>query len=270
MLKNSGAHRNVPPPGLSDNSVLVTSYYVLLRFLSEGLDASKNGDTGEAGKEQQDSCAGFLHREGKRSFPVSLFLKETSYSYDFARVGGTFSHLTKTLPVAGLDFAEVEWEESSMDDGGSVVKHGGKCKPACCLDLTANDLKSNDLKSMPEKGVSSHSGSSISERSNTMNNDCAPGRSCNGMVEDKPSSSGRVDSGVRRRSSHHHHHHKTERAGFKAIKDLSEAIREEELLDMLVLLYHLGLASNFKQVSCYTGLILPMMGNILSRPSPTG
>jgi Kip1 ubiquitination-promoting complex protein 1 len=37
-------------------------------------------------------------------------------------------------------------------------------------------------------------------------------------------------------------------AGFKPIKELSEAIREEELLDIMVLLYHLGLAQNFKQV----------------------
>ncbi|CAM6100145.1 unnamed protein product [Calypogeia fissa] len=244
MLKNSGAHRNVPPPGLSDNSVLVTAYYVLLRFLSEGLEGNKNSDTGEAGKEQQDTCAGFLHRVGKRTFPVSIFLKENSYSYDFARVGGTFSHLTKIAPVAGDDFADVEWEESSMDDGCSVVRHGGKSKPACCLDLTDNSI-SNDLKSIPEKaGVSAHSGS-ISERSNNMSNDC-PGRSCNGIDEDKPSSSGRVDSTLRRRSSHYH---KSERVGFKAIKDLSEAIREEELLDMLVLLYHLGLASNFKQAT---------------------
>jgi hypothetical protein len=38
------------------------------------------------------------------------------------------------------------------------------------------------------------------------------------------------------------------RQGFKPIKELSEAIREEELLDTMLLLYHLGLAQNFKQV----------------------
>ncbi|BBN14829.1 Kip1 ubiquitination-promoting complex protein 1 [Marchantia polymorpha subsp. ruderalis] len=244
ICKNSGANRNMPPPGLSDNSVLVSAYYVLLRFLSEGLEGHKNGDTGDAGKEQQDMCAGFLHRPEKRKFPVSLFLKENGYSYDFARLGGTFSHLSKTLPVSSEDYAEVEWEESDMDDGGTVVKHGGKCKPACCLDLASNASTHCEMKGNVEKCATRQS-TSVSERSNSISSECS-NRHCDDMEEDKPSSSGRVDALLSRRYSPVR---KNERIGFKTIKDLSEAIREEELLDMLVLLYHLGLGSNFKQAS---------------------
>jgi Kip1 ubiquitination-promoting complex protein 1 len=43
-------------------------------------------------------------------------------------------------------------------------------------------------------------------------------------------------------------HSTYKRAGFQPIMELSEAIQEEELLDIMVLLYHLGLAQNFKQV----------------------
>ncbi|KAL3692194.1 hypothetical protein R1sor_005845 [Riccia sorocarpa] len=244
ICKNSGANRNIPPPGLSDNSVLVSAYYVLLRFLSEGLEGNKFGDTGEAGKELQDKCAGFLHRAGKRTFPAGLFLKENGYCYDFARLGGTFSHLTKALPVSTEDYADVEWEESEMDDGKTVVKHGGRCKPACCLDLGFTTSTHVEMKSPVEKGPVAQS-SSVSERSNAINSECSSSH-CDDMEEDKPSSSGRVDTLLSRRLSPVR---KNERTGFKAIKDLSEAIREEELLDMLVLLYHLGLGSNFKQAS---------------------
>jgi Kip1 ubiquitination-promoting complex protein 1 len=46
------------------------------------------------------------------------------------------------------------------------------------------------------------------------------------------------------------------RQGFKPIKELSEAIREEELLDIMLLLYHLGLAQNFKQVGEASAMLI--------------
>lgn len=48
------------PAGLSDNSVLVTTYCVLLRLLSEGFGPGKM--TGEGTTKEQSNAVGFLHR----------------------------------------------------------------------------------------------------------------------------------------------------------------------------------------------------------------
>lgn len=227
------------PAGLSDNSVLVSTYCVLLRLLSEGF-----GPPGKESKEQTNTV-GFLHRVGKRSFPVGIFLKDSSAT-DFARLGGTFSHLVKTFPV-GLDVPDVEWEESCMDEGENVVRHGGKLKPACCSDATLGGLV-NDSKSpvrAASKMVAASSAGAVSERaSSPISSNYTSGRSCDGGVEDKPSSSGRVDMSLEGGPVSRSY----KRQGFKPITELSEAIREEELLDIMLLLYHLGLAQNFKQV----------------------
>lgn len=64
VCKNRGANRSMAPPGLSDNSVLVSTYCVLLRLLSEGLGAGKMvGESAERSKEH-DNPVGFLHRYG--------------------------------------------------------------------------------------------------------------------------------------------------------------------------------------------------------------
>lgn len=58
------------PAGLSGNSVLVSTYYVLLRLLSEGFGPGKtNGDVGERMKDQGYST-GFLHRFGCTHFQL--------------------------------------------------------------------------------------------------------------------------------------------------------------------------------------------------------
>lgn len=62
VCKNRGANRSMAPAGLSDNSVLVSTYCVLLRLLSEGFGPGKaNGDVGDGTKEREKST-GFLHR----------------------------------------------------------------------------------------------------------------------------------------------------------------------------------------------------------------
>ncbi|KAG0626698.1 hypothetical protein M758_2G144800 [Ceratodon purpureus] len=249
VCKNRGANRSMAPAGLSDNSVLVSTYCVLLRLLSEGFGLGKiNGDIIDVAKERKKST-GLLHRVGKRSFPVSIFLKDSSAT-DFARLGGTFSHLVKTFPV-GLDVPDVEWEESCMDEGDNVVRHGGKLKPACCSDLTLSGLVSDSKSPVrpPSKIVAVSTSSGVSERaSSPISSNYTSGRSCEGCVEDKPSSSGRVDMSLEGGPVSRSY---SKGQGFKPIKELSEAIREEELLDSMLLLYHLGLAQNFKQASYY-------------------
>jgi hypothetical protein len=41
VRKNRGATRNLPPPGLSDNTVLVSSFFVLLRILRPYLEGEQ-------------------------------------------------------------------------------------------------------------------------------------------------------------------------------------------------------------------------------------
>ncbi len=46
VRKNRGANRNVPPPGLSDNSVLVSAFFMLLRTLRPYLEGRAGHDGG--------------------------------------------------------------------------------------------------------------------------------------------------------------------------------------------------------------------------------
>lgn len=46
VRKNRGTNRNVPPPGLSDSSVLVSAFFMLLRVLRPYLEGCTSGDGG--------------------------------------------------------------------------------------------------------------------------------------------------------------------------------------------------------------------------------
>lgn len=239
VSKNKGAARNMPPPGLSDNSVLVTAYTVLLRFLSEGLGSSNFTTIGK----EQGELLGFLHRGGKRSFKVRLFLDSDPYAHDFARLGGTFSHLCKTQTLSPEDYEDVEWEESYMEDGEKRVAHSGKQKPCCCSGISGSPTScSKGSARVVNKCFNIHL-SSVSESSGTSR--AGQGRrSCSDDDEEKPSSSGRVDSGFRCLPFH-----PQTKCSSKSF--LTDAVWKEELLDTMVLLYHLGVAPNFKQASYY-------------------
>ncbi|XP_002974307.2 E3 ubiquitin-protein ligase RKP [Selaginella moellendorffii] len=250
VLKNRGAHRNMPPPGLSDNSVLVSVYTVLLRYLSEGLDSTGDG---------HGSCVPFLHKGGKRSFPVSLFVSSDPCLNDFARLGGTYSYLTKTCPLSSIECEEVEWEESSMDKQETRYGHdAGLKKPCCCMDGGAGSIDSGNGKAL-SKGLETR----FSGSSNKVNETTCPlsptdaERSYDGDMESKASSSGRVEP-VTSTSSLLQKAKKV----FKSVKELSSAVREEELLDKMVLLYHLGVTQNFKQASYHMQHQIQLMAQL--------
>ncbi|MCO5588942.1 hypothetical protein L7F22_042904 [Adiantum nelumboides] len=238
--KNRGAARNMPPPGLSDNSVLMTAYTVLLHFLSEGVPS---GSLRPAASKELDGNVGFLHRGGTRSFNVRLLLDADSYASDFVRLGGTFSHLLKAHILAPDDCEAVVWEEGCMEDGEKKVTHSGKQKPCCCPGVPGSPVSCcKGYVRVLNKGFNIHV-NSVSESSGTTRPE--HGRRSSPEDEDeKPCSSGRVEPLYGSSFS------------VNASEDTyrthgADVVQEEELLDIMVLLYHLGVAPNFKQASYY-------------------
>lgn len=242
LLKNRGADRNVPPPGVSSNSVLVSLYTVLLHFLSEGFGM---GDICDWLKRcGNGSDVGFLHRGGEQSFPICLFLKNDPHRIDISRLGGSFNHLSKLHPVSDQDDEVIRWVEGSMDDEETKVTHLSMKKPCCCSSYDADFTRSmKDPIRYTAKGSRSHC-STISERSAHVANECSAG-SLNDEIADKPSSSDQSESEFEYRPVQHMRFVPRE-------SNISSAtLREEELVDVLLLLYHIGLAPNFKQASYY-------------------
>ncbi|XP_024970300.1 E3 ubiquitin-protein ligase RKP isoform X3 [Cynara cardunculus var. scolymus] len=116
ILRNRGADRNIPPPGVSSNSVLVSLFTVILHFLSEGFATRGCGwmmGSGTSG----GTNIGFLHRGGQQSFPLPLILKNDPHRVEIPRLGGSYSHLANFHPVNVDPEAEVvRWEEGCTDD----------------------------------------------------------------------------------------------------------------------------------------------------------
>ncbi|XP_059624370.1 E3 ubiquitin-protein ligase RKP isoform X2 [Cornus florida] len=248
LLKNRGADRNVPPPGVSSNSVLVSLFTVMLHFLSEGFPKGDIYGWINGCGTNTDPDVGFLHRGGQQSFPLGLFLKNDPHRVDISRLGGSFSHLTKSNPANDdLETEVIRWEEGCMDDEETRVTHFSRQKPCCCLSYDADFIRiSKNPIRYNAKGSRVHC-SSLTERSAQVAAECSA-RSLNDEIADKPSTSGQSDSEFGYRPVQH----------MKIVprgSNLSSAtLREEELLDPMLLLYHLGLAPNFKQASSYMSL----------------
>ncbi|XP_049387197.1 E3 ubiquitin-protein ligase RKP isoform X1 [Solanum stenotomum] len=240
LLKNRGADRDSPPPGVSSNSVLVSLFGIVLHFLSEGF-----GDICDWMKDSGTSDVGFLHRGGQQAFPVGLFLKNDPHRVDIPRLGGSYNHLAKSHPISIEQHEEViRWEEGCMDNVEDRVTHLSKQKPCCCstYDADFTRISKNSIRHMG-KGSRGHC-SSIRERSAHVAAECSTS-SLNDDIADKPSTSDQSESEF----------------GFLPIQQMryvprennvsSATLKEEELLDTMLLLYHLGLAPNFKQASLY-------------------
>lgn len=112
--KNAGASRNIPPPGLSHSSVLVSTFFGLLRLLRPWLDR--------------------VHIQGEEFlFSTSVFFKGKmggGTGEDVPRLGGTLSHLVKehyitlTPEIVGLivpatmkprPHGSLQWPETQME-----------------------------------------------------------------------------------------------------------------------------------------------------------
>ncbi|CAL0305315.1 unnamed protein product [Lupinus luteus] len=240
LLKNRGAERNVPPPGVSSNSVLVSIYSVVLHFLSEGFAL---GDIcGWLNSCKAD--VGFLHRGGQQGFPVQLFLKNDPHRTDNSRLGGSYTHLLKLHPAIDHEMEVVLWDEGCMDSEETRVTHSTRQKPCCCSSYDSGFTRNLKIPAkFMAKGSKGHC-SSIPERPAHVASECSD-ENLNDEITDKPSSGNQSEPEYGYRHMHH----------MKSIpKDTNIIIamlQEEELLDALLWLYHVGLAPNFKQASYY-------------------
>eukprot|EP00252_Welwitschia_mirabilis_P021316 TRINITY_DN5440_c0_g1_i1.p1 TRINITY_DN5440_c0_g1~~TRINITY_DN5440_c0_g1_i1.p1 ORF type:complete len:1320 (-),score=231.72 TRINITY_DN5440_c0_g1_i1:184-4143(-) len=244
IWKNKGAERNILPLDLSNNSVLVSAFTVLLRFLSDGFGMGNILESIECQRQTIGNGVGFLHRDGKRSFPVALFLKADSHGMDFSRLGGTFNHLVKNRQINDEELEEIQWDEGCMELEENIVTHSSRQKPCCCS-YTASSYSSTEksfLKAI-SKCSSSHD-NSIQDRA-TGNTEC-PSRGYSTNVDDKASTSEHTGSEILYQLVPIQGE-----AGSQLTQVFGSALREEELFDIMVLLYHLGVAPNFKQASYY-------------------
>ncbi|CAN1224507.1 E3 ubiquitin-protein ligase RKP [Linum grandiflorum] len=236
LLKNRGADRNVPPPGVSGNSVLVSLYTVILHFLSEGFAIRDVGGT-------NGHDLGFLHRGGEQSFPVELFLKNDSHRTDISRLGGSFTHLSKSHPISDKEDEAIRWEEGCVDDEETRVTHNTTQKPCCCSCYEVEYARSSkNLVRYAPRGSRVHC-SPIGERS-AHAAECSAG-SLSDEIVDKPSTSNQSEADFSYRSL------RNLRTVPRESNVSCAILREEELLDSLLLLYQIGVAPNFKQASYY-------------------
>ncbi|GER35138.1 RING finger and SPRY domain-containing protein [Striga asiatica] len=244
LLKNRGADRNMPPTGVSNNSVLVSLFTVILHFLSEGFAMGDiHGWIKGSGTTDSEDHVGFLHRGGEQCFPAGLFLKGDPHRVDISRLGGSYSHLVKSNPVNDEEEEEIiRWEEGCRDDEETKATHLGSKKPCCCSSYDA-DMSRMSKYPVRYLGKGSHgSCSSISDRASHVSAECSTS-SLNDEIADKPSTSD----------------HSDPEFSFRPMQQLwilpresvlpSATLKEEELLDAMLLLYHLGLAPNLKQHS---------------------
>lgn len=243
LLKNRGADRNLPPPGVSSNCVLVSLYTVILHLLSERSSLRSICGWMKSCRTDSEPDVGFLHRGGEQSFSVGLFLKNDPQRVNFSRLGGSYSHLADSHPTNNEQEEEViQWEEGCMDDEEIRATHFGRQLPCCCSSDNVDFAKisKHPIRNMA-KGGRGHC-SSIPEKSAHVAAECSS-ENLNEEMEDKPGTSDQSES----------------QFDFRPLQQMKTASREnnispetlkdEELLDAMLLLYHLGVAPNFKQVT---------------------
>ena len=242
ILKVRGADLKVSSSGVSSNTTLVSLYTVILHFLSEGSPMDDISGLMNDSGENVGSDVGFLHRGGKRSFPVALLLKGDPHRTWIPRIGGSVNHLLKAHPVVEEEVEDVRWDEGCTDDDDTRVTHSTVQKPCCCSAFDMDSVRTS-IDNVRSSGRSSKGpSSSISERSENVAAECTT-RTLSEEIEDKPSSSDRSESDFEYQSLQH-----LGNASF-ASQLSSDILREEELLDFMLLLYHLGVTSNFRQAS---------------------
>lgn len=224
--------------GTFNNTVLVSLYTVILHLLSEGFSMDSSGPASSS-KVNCGNGVGFLHKGGKRKFPTQLLFRNDAYYNVIPRIGGSPSIL---MHHQIIDVEDVQWDEGCMNDEETRVTHSTLQKPCCCsvTDATIGLRYKESAKYVPS--TSKGPCKSMPERPAHVTSECSD-RSLTDEIEDKPSTSTQSEIEY----------------GYQALHNLEsmpmatqssfEALKEEELLDVMLLLYHLGISPNFRQAS---------------------
>ncbi|XP_021736630.1 E3 ubiquitin-protein ligase RKP-like [Chenopodium quinoa] len=244
LLKIGGSDRNMTPPGVLGNTVLVSLYAVILHYLSEGFPMAEICGWSKSHRDDAKEVVGFLHRGGQLSFPIELFVKNDPMRIDIPRIGGSFNNLLELHSVLDRESEVISWEEGCMDDKDTRVTHFTRQKPCCCssYDVDFTRIYRDPIR-FRAKGSRGHS-SSIPERSSHVAAECSTG-SLNEEIEDKSSSSEHPHSQFGYRSV------QPSRTVPEGSNISSATLREEELLDVMLFLYHVGVSPNLRQASYY-------------------
>ncbi|KAL5198175.1 hypothetical protein ABZP36_001687 [Zizania latifolia] len=238
ILKARGGDHRIAVNGTFNDTVLVSLYTVILHLLSEGFSMYFSGPASSS-RVNYGNGVGFLHKGGKRRFPTQLLFRNDAYYSVIPRIGGSLNHLL-TLHQVDTKEDEVQWDEGCMNDEEIQITHTTVQKPCCCsiTDVTVGLRFKENYKYIPSTSKGPYK--PMHERSSHVAAECN-GRSLSDEIEDKPSTSAQSEIEY----------------GYQALHNLesipmtnqfsSEALKEEELLDFMLLLYHLGVSPNFRQ-----------------------
>lgn len=103
VQKNRGATRNITPPGLSDNSVLASTYFVLLRLLGPYMERTSGA---------------------MLVYPAEAIFRGHARTLDLPRLGGIQSHLQKNVVVTPEDEAQSIAVAPPGEEGGTGGQGG--------------------------------------------------------------------------------------------------------------------------------------------------
>eukprot|EP00245_Coleochaete_scutata_P018512 TRINITY_DN967_c1_g2_i1.p1 TRINITY_DN967_c1_g2~~TRINITY_DN967_c1_g2_i1.p1 ORF type:complete len:984 (+),score=172.68 TRINITY_DN967_c1_g2_i1:39-2954(+) len=296
IKRNSKVNSNSPPPGLSDSSVILSTYFVLLRLLSDPLayrrwklneESRQTSSSGTsmvihvkqeetlkhcpevhaascdvnqekilAGTEissmslgdgdVQEGLVPFLRCRGWRRFPVSRFLGKSVYAMDLARLGGTFSHLVKAVRVSsaelGCDLAwdgDFSWDrELKVRPAEEALTRGRHAVKDNIGDAEASDQVCRRAESGVEDDGCDRLPGCVPDVVGEMRGEGEQGGEAE--AADRESVEGMCEGDVEENSVRW----EKESARYEDTED-------EEMLDIMVLLYHLGLTSSLKQASLH-------------------
>ncbi|KAJ4732688.1 E3 ubiquitin-protein ligase RKP [Rhynchospora pubera] len=240
IVRARGMDHRTASGGNPSSNVLLSLYTVILHLLSEGIGSPS------------DEKLGFLHRGGSRHFPQNIFFRTDLYFSSLPRIGGSVSQLLKSHKFTGKELNEVEWEEGFMESEDFRVTHSSVNKPCCCSP-SEDDWVQTPRESLRYMGGATSGTSSkasckvIPDRpQNVVAAECSTRGLTDEIEDDKPSSSDGSGSGFSYQSLNGLGSGAT--VTNQSLSDGSaEALGEEELLDVMLLLYYMVVAPSFRQ-----------------------
>jgi len=140
LRRNRGSMRNIPPPGTSDNSVLVSTYFALLRMLRPRIEHLE-GDLAKfpAVVLFEGAGARVTNSTGSDAFSDAA---AAAIADEHPRLGGSFGHLQKSLPLdTASDLSDIEvLKDVEGCEGFGFVQEPGSSSSSSSSNCTATSM----------------------------------------------------------------------------------------------------------------------------------